>query len=737
MELSERSIYQSRSTLGRLLRMRWPELSCRGRQEAFKWMERAQSATPFHRARQHSALEQISHRDSERFDRFIGDAKETFFEGAFDDRVPAALAIGTADHCKDVVAAADKICRGRFDILGYADLDFGVRPDWHLDPISGRRAPFIHWTRLNPLDCATVGDSKVIWELNRHQWIVHLGQAYRVTHEERYAHALVRYLRSWHDSNPPGMGINWTSSLEVAFRLISWSWALLLIRDSRAMTPSLFAEMLASIRAHATHIERYLSHYFSPNTHLTGEALGLLYAGVIFRELKHAERWRSLAARILVQEIERQVLADGVYFERSTCYQRYTVDIYLHFLILASRAGLEVPPVVSERLRSMLDFLVALRHPDGTMPSIGDADGGWLLPLSRTRPEDFRAMFSTAAVFFKEPAYAEAAQELAADALWLFGTSAVETFDALQPLRTTSETCRLFPAGGFAVMRSGWDENSHSLIFDTGPLVCVTGGHGHADMLSIQCSIFGRPYIVDAGTCCYTANEELRDFSRGTAAHSTVVVDGKSQAEPAGPFAWQSRSTARLLRWLSDEALGFADAEHDAYNGLPDPVAHRRRVIFVKPRYWLLVDDVTGAGTHRVEIRFQFAPMDVQIDSAGCVRATLDGQRGLLLRTFTSAALEGDVRVGCRAPLEGWVSPNYGQLEPAPVVVYAANAPLPIRIVTLLYPTENSNEEMPLVNIIERERDSVGLAFAELGEVVLFGDGDPAVERTASQVSTK
>ena len=728
MEQSQRMIGGPRSTLGRLFAMGLSELACRSRQEAFKWVDRVRCAADINGVRHRTPLK-ASHRD-QGLHRFVRNAQKVFFEGPFDGRVPAALSIGAAHHCKQIVAAADKICRGRFDLLGYADLDFGDPPSWQFDPISGRQAPFVHWTRLDPLDYETVGDSKVIWELNRHQWLVHLGQAYRLTHEERYAEAVVHNLRSWQQTNASGMGINWTSSLEVGFRLISWCWALALIRDSRALTPSLFAEVVQSVEAHATHVERYLSYYFSPNTHLTGEALGLLYAGVVFPQLKRAKRWQSLAARILVHEIDRQVLSDGVYFERSTCYQRYTVDIYLHFLILASRAGVEVPSVVSERVRSMLDFLVTLRHSDGSMPSIGDADGGWLLPLSRTRPEDFRAMFSTAAVLFRDSAYARAAGELAPDTLWLFGTSAVEIFDALQPSLSAPDTCRVFPTGGFAVMRSGWDASSHSLIFDTGPLGCPnSSGHGHADMLSIQCSVFGRPYIVDAGTCCYTANQELRDFSRGTAAHSTVVVDGKSQAEPAGPFAWRSQSKAQLLRWLCNETLAFADAEHDGYRALPDPVSHRRRVIFVKKRYWVLVDDVTGAGTHRLEIRFQFAPMDVRIDTAGCVRATLDGRRGLLLRTFTFDELEGDVRVGCRAPLEGWISPNYGQLEPAPALVYAATIRLPVRVVTLLWPSECVHEEAPRVEAIhDGQGQIVGLFFPELAETVVFKDGEPLVQ---------
>lgn len=718
--------------LRRLFRMDFPELACRSRQEAFKWAERLGSAADIRRVPKRVTLDKSSRRHSESFDRFLSNANACFFEGVFDERVPAALAIGASQHLSDVVATADKLCRARFDLLGYSNLDFGDPPDWQLDPISGRAAPFVHWTRLDPLDSSSLGDSKVIWELNRHQWLVTLAQAYRLTREERYAEALIEYLQDWHEANPPGMGINWTSSLEVSFRLISWCWVLLLIRESRALTLSVFAKLVKSVRSHATHIERYLSYYFSPNTHLTGEALGLLYAGVLFPEIKRAERWRSLATRILIQEIERQVLSDGVYFERSTSYQRYTADIYFHFLILGSRAGIEVPIVVKERLRSMLDFLVAIRQPDGSVPSIGDADGGYVLPLSRSDPADFRTMFSTAAVLFNEPVYAWAAEKLASDTLWLLGTSAVDAFEGLVMSPPPTDVCRMFSAGGFAVMRSGWEANCHSLIFDTGPLCShLSSGHGHAGLLSIQCSAFGQPIVVDAGTHCYTADSETRDFFRGTAAHSTVMVDGKSQAEFAGPFSWQSRCAARLRRWASNDTLAFADAEHDGYRTLPDPVTHRRRVIFVKPRYWIVVDDLTGTSTHRIDIRFQFAPMHVQIDGMGWVSATRAGRRGLLVHSFTSASIAAEVREGRCDPLEGWVSPNYGQLEQAPVLTYTTTAALPLRVVTLLWPIESVDEERPRVEIIPQCGGvPIGLMFPDFGETVLFEDGEPLVQRS-------
>ena len=84
-----------------------------------------------------------------------------------------------------------------------------------------------------------------------------------------------------------------------------------------------------------------------------------------------------------------QITSDGVHFEHSTCYHRYTVESYQHFLLLAARTGIAVPADVRSRLQRMVDFLLAMRRPDGSMPEVGDADGGRLLPLVRRAPDDF------------------------------------------------------------------------------------------------------------------------------------------------------------------------------------------------------------------------------------------------------------------------------------------------------------------------------------------------------------
>ena len=684
------------------------EISCRARQEVAKWLDRRTDS-------RRSAF-----RDSiavDLVDRCLEDLPGRFFSGAVDPRVSAILQERLPASAERVVAAADRILEKRFDLLGYRQLSFGDPIDWHLDPVAKRRAPLVHWSRIDPLD-ATVGDSKIVWELNRHQWLVCLGQAYRLTGDERYADMFADTVREWQRANPPGMGINWASSLEAALRLISWCWSLSLFRGSSALTARFRGDLVESIAGHASRVERYLSYYFSPNTHLTSEALGLFYAGVLFPLLPDASRWRQVATDILIREVDRQILADGVYMEQSTCYQRYTTEIYLHFAILATRNQIPVPGSVMRRLTSLLDALLVLRRPDGFLPAIGDADGGWLLPLEPRQPGDGSGVFAAAGAVMGRGDYAWAAGSLMPEVLWLMGADGVRVFDRLESTRPAQPPSCLLPDGGYAVMRTGWGSDADQVILDVGPLGChVSGGHGHADLLGIQCSFHGHPYIVDPGTFRYREDDGWRSYYRGTAAHSTIDIDGAGQAVPRGPFGWVSRPAARLVHWESTASRDVAVGEHRAYCRLPDPVMHRRKVVLEKSRHCIVVDDLDGRAEHRVEIRFQFAPMSVTLDPTQWARAVRSRVAGLFIHAFATVPLKASVLEGEIDPRQGWLSADYGQHEAAPLLLYSAVARLPIRIITVLIPTNDPLGSPPTVSPLAEHGELLGVVFDGSREV--------------------
>jgi hypothetical protein len=717
--------------LSRIADMSLPEIAARGRERLMKWMDRhgvasveggSADARDLSAQRARARLESCSSR---------------FFPGAFDGRVPDLLAERFPAAVKDIFETAERVCEHRFDLLGERGLSFGSPIDWHLDPTTGRRAPREHWTRLDPLDVERIGDVKLIWELNRHQWLTTLAQAFYLSHDERYAHRALEAMTSWRHANPPGVGINWASSLEVALRIVSWTWTLVLLRRSTLLAGKTLTLALRGIALHAAHVERYLSRYTSPNTHLTGEALGLVYAGVLIHDTPAAARWIDTGAQILRDELVRQVLPDGVHFEQATGYQRYTAEIYLHFLALAAANAVPEGPETRARMARMLEFLLCIRSPDGSLPAIGDADGGTLLPLAKRGGYDARGVWGVAAVLFDREDFAWAAGGPTPEALWLWGVEALEGA-AASPCPPETPPSRMFSEGGYAVLRSDWSDQAHQLVFDCGPLgAAPRGGHGHADLLSVQCAAFGESFIVDPGTYRYAAAPEWRAALRGTLSHSTVIVDAEPQVAPAGPFAWKSLPRAELREWRSTDALDYVDAEHAAYARLRDPVRHRRRIVFVKPRYWIIVDDLYGAATHHIELRLQLAGVRVELRPDGWAVAAGANTRGLFVRPFAAMPLDAEIRCGSSAPIEGWVAPDYGHRVPAPLLLYSAVTALPTRIVTLLLPVQDARTPPPdVVAVGPHAPGPVGLVFLDTRELVAVDPGGVRLIRGEVSIAT-
>src|SRR5262249_21305589 len=191
-------------------------------------------------------------------------------------------------------------------------------------------------------------------ELSRHHHLLRLAQGYYLDRSEATIERLLALLESWIDENPNGIGINWTSSLEVAFRAITWCWIWALTCESRAWTPARVRRFLLSLWHHARHIERFDSIHHSPNTHLTGEGLGLLYVGLLFPEFRRASEWASLGRDILQSELAIQVLADGMHYERSVGYHKYTAEFYLHYLLLARSFQLPEASSLRDSVRTQI-----------------------------------------------------------------------------------------------------------------------------------------------------------------------------------------------------------------------------------------------------------------------------------------------------------------------------------------------------------------------------------------------
>jgi hypothetical protein len=584
----------------------------------------------------------------------------------------SALARQIGSRFPESVAAAarsgDQLLAGRYDILGYRGLAFDGH-DWHRDIVHDKRAPAVLWSSVPYLDPAC-GDHKIIWELNRHQHWMLLGRAYWLTGDDRYRSACLSQLESWLAGNPPLMGVNWASMLELGFRSLSWLWALNFFADSAADdTAPWLVDLLLGLDRQLTHIERHLSLYFSPNTHLLGEALALYVAGRTLPELKASPRRTELGRRVLCAEIARQIAGDGGHCERSAHYHRYTLDFYLLALTVARLTHDPVAETFRSAVVRLATAARALADDNGRLPHLGDDDGGTLFPLTRRPADDICDSLYIAGTLtgHTELLIGDPPEEV----FWVLGQPGFAPMldEAMDAPKSAAPPSVALSETGYYISRNGSGDH---IVIDGGPHGYLNCGHAHADALSVTFTRRGVPLLIDPGTGCYTIDLAQRDRFRSTAPHNTLTLDDRPQSRPRGAFHWDQTANGAVRRWREDQRFDYFDGTHDGYQ----PLTHRRHVLALHDDLLVVADCVMGLGTHTAKVQWLVDPAWAAcvnerhaIFTAGqdCVSLTVAGGE--------VASVSADSATGL-----GWHAPVYGHIEPATSVTISSRRPLPLWI---------------------------------------------------------
>lgn len=607
---------------------------------------------------------------------------------------------------------ADQICRHR--LVGQ---DLGKKIDWQANP---------H------------GDPEWKYCLHRHEYLTELGRAYWYTGDEKYTRAFKRILSDWIRENPMP-SLEWmlqvpseTSRMHF-MKMGNWRPLTLGIRlytsfvpcfyhflSSPEFTPEFLITMLTSMVEHARHLRLYYTRhksYFnvSPNWGLM-EANGLAHMGILFPEFREAMDWQVEAVSRLEEQARMQVLADGMQVERASGYHLVCTFCLLQILDLAQRNGVRVSETYRRVVESMADFVLSVMKPHGVYPMLKDGDesdvfgarasyGLWedINNLNMLEDaNDLRWVLKTAARIFKRP-----------DLLY------VATHGKAGAKPTLGSVAR--PEGGFFVMRTGWEHDDLYAVFTCGELGvqdqnCV---HGHADALSLDVSGHGETLLIDPGRYLYEG--PYRIWFKSTIAHNTVAVDGQDSSELADEWMFKTKANSRLNCWATTSRCDYVDGQHDGYQRLADPVTHRRRVLFVKPHFWLVLDEFAAEARHTYDQYFHFA---AAAELASLNELAFAGRypngAGIVVRPLLTEALQAATFHGNTEPIQGWVSYDYAVKVAAPVVKYTRKNNRTTRLATLLVPFK---QELPPYSAEALASNVFRIADAEGSWLVMFADG--------------
>lgn len=532
--------------------------------------------------------------------------------------------------------------------------------------INGQQLPKIIDWRANP-----IGYLEWMHGFNRHYFMNTLIEAYQATGNEQYAAELDALMRSWLAANPVPLAHNgggdpaW-ETLSTAVRIYStWLRLFFGLQQSPSFRPETRLMMLKSFLEHAEHLrERSVTKFRNNWLIVESEAIALI--GMLFPEFRRAVEWRAVGWRRLAEEMRVQVFPDGAQFELSPGYHMMSISGFRDPYRVARLNRLAIPRGFEKRLIKAHEYIMLLARPDLAVPSANDSGGcsisggggiGWLAEGGRL----FRR----------------------SDMLWV-GTGRAEG-------RPPAVRSSVFNHAGYYVMRSGWTPDARYLFFDAGSL---GQSHCHEDKLNFELYAYGQPLILDPGITGYMA-EKWTDYYRLTRAHNTLLLDGRGQArlKNEDPKA-RGRSVAGQNTWCKTGTVEMAAAEYAAgYEQVPGRFVHRRSIIFVDGLYWIIFDEMSGDGEHRIDSLFHFRPGRVLVDAGHhCMRTSRPSHANLDLLLWPQCA-EAGMKIVCgeQDPVQGWISTG-GEDIPAPVGIFTMSGRLPLRLALLMVPYNTGAE---------------------------------------------
>ncbi|MBW2998538.1 heparinase II/III family protein, partial [Candidatus Woesearchaeota archaeon] len=257
---------------------------------------------------------------------------------------------------------------------------------------------------------------------------------------------------------------------------------------------------------------------------LLENGFSLLFGAYYFEDVKLYNK----AKKILIAELNEQILDDGAHFELSPMYHQLMLLKVMDCVNLVknnSYKNQELLYFLKEKADIMLDWINAMTFRNGDIPLFNDS-----------------------------------AKHIAPT------TSELNDYAKKLNLNSQRRVNNHLTVCGYRK----YVQSRYELIVDMGNIgPNYIPGHAHADTFNFELHVDNKPFIVDTGISTYEKNE-LRQRERSTESHNTVVINDTNQSQVWGGFRVGERAKIIEIRENENQII----ACHDGYKNLG--VFHKR-----------------------------------------------------------------------------------------------------------------------------------------------------------------
>ncbi len=507
----------------------------------------------------------------------------------------------------------------------------------------------IRWDSLEKTEL-----EKSVW-LNRWYFLPSLANMYHRTGDKTYLSEIMAFVRRWRDENPmpvavASRGRNW-KDMQVAWRLQNLAWAFFLGIDGFTSGEKQELYQLVDLHAGAL-LEDFGAQPLNENNHQSHGAGAMLYAALLFPEVRSAAALRTKAVEILEHHLAHSFYPDGNSVELSPGYYPFFASIFRDAYMLCRANGIEPPRGSEHRLRQFLRYVLNVAQPDRTMPPINDSSESDSVVMARVLSD-------------------------------LLG----------EPLSPQPQASCWLDASHQAVMRDHDPELPAYVFLDAGPRVSA---HWHSGKLGFHLWYWDRPLLIDSGINNYDDPLRRAWYNRAEA-HNTLLVDGAGDYERKNTrVADRPLAGSRIEHWESNRRYDWAVMVHD---GLAKGVTWTRHFVMLKGKCCLIVDRLESNAEHDYTWLFHLPPGSPKADASRGTVFTGFAEKNLLLLTAKAGAPRLELR-------EGTIS-RQAKNHPAAVAAYGSRGTEVVRSFLLLPVRSGAEPRAALQQEVEADR--VGL----------------------------
>lgn len=312
-------------------------------------------------------------------------------------------------------------------------------------------------------------------------------------------------------------------------------------------------EILPYLHSELDFLEKHLEFHLLGN-HLLENLFTLFMGGAFFDEVK----WYNRAQKLLIEQLDEQILEDGGHFELSPMYHQIILFRLLELIDWYStwrrkENGIEV--YLKGKAESMLSWIKKMSFKNGNIPHFNDS-----------------------------------AEGISYNTQWLLQYGLALGLNATVNLPLKQSGYRAFNFG---------DYECRVDLAEIG--ASYQPGHSHADALSFVLYKNEMPFLVEIGTSTYEMGER-RNVERGSSAHNTVVVGNRDQSEVWSGFRVGNRAKVKVLKDMQDQIV----AEHNGYKSIG--LIHRRSFNFFENSIEITDELINSASCEGVAY-FHFHPL--------------------------------------------------------------------------------------------------------------------------------